>query len=33
MQRDAALKDFIDQWLHMVTEDGTYKKIYAAWFE
>jgi cyclohexadienyl dehydratase len=33
MQRDPALKDFVDQWLHMATEDGTYRKIYAAWFE
>jgi cyclohexadienyl dehydratase len=33
LQRDAALKDFVDQWLHIATEDGTYKKIYAAWFE
>jgi cyclohexadienyl dehydratase len=33
LQRDTALKDFVDQWLHIVTEDGSYKKIYAAWFE
>ena len=33
LQRDEALKDFVDQWLHIATEDGTYKKIYAAWFE
>ena len=33
LQRDIALKDFVDQWLHIVTEDGSYKKIYAAWFE
>jgi cyclohexadienyl dehydratase len=33
LQRDEALKDFVDQWLHIVAEDGTYKKIYAAWFD
>jgi cyclohexadienyl dehydratase len=33
MQRDVALKAFVDQWLHIAMEDGTYKKIYAAWFE
>ncbi|WP_194469125.1 transporter substrate-binding domain-containing protein [Bradyrhizobium sp. CCBAU 51753] len=33
MQRDFALKAFVDQWLHIVREDGTFKKIYAAWFE
>src|SRR5215469_10998205 len=33
MQRDPALKAFIDQWLHIASEDGTYQKIYAAWFE
>jgi cyclohexadienyl dehydratase len=33
MQRDEAWKDFVDQWLHIATEDGTFKKIYAAWFE
>jgi cyclohexadienyl dehydratase len=33
MQRDEALKDFVDQWLHIAEEDGTFKKIYAAWFE
>jgi cyclohexadienyl dehydratase len=33
LQRDIALKDFVDQWLHIATEDGSYKKIYAAWFE
>ena len=32
LQRDIALKDFVDQWLHIVTEDGSYQKIYAAWF-
>src|SRR3984885_14126614 len=33
LQRDAALKDFVDQWLHIAIEDGSFKKIYAAWFE
>jgi cyclohexadienyl dehydratase len=33
LQRDAALKGFVDQWLHIATEDGSFKKIYAAWFE
>ena len=33
LQRDAALKDFVDQWLHIAVEDGSFGKIYAAWFE
>jgi len=33
LQRDAALKDFVDQWLHISTEDGSFAKIYATWFE
>jgi cyclohexadienyl dehydratase len=33
LQRDEALKDFIDQWLHISMEDGSFKRIYAAWFE
>jgi cyclohexadienyl dehydratase len=33
LQRDAAFKDFVDQWLHIATEDGSFRKIYAAWFE
>jgi cyclohexadienyl dehydratase len=33
LQRDVALKDFVDQWLHIAHEDGSYQKIYAAWFE
>lgn len=33
LQRDVALKSFVDQWLHIATEDGTFKRIYAAWFE
>jgi cyclohexadienyl dehydratase len=33
LQRDAALKAFVDQWLHIAFEDGSFRKIYAAWFE
>jgi len=33
LQRDVPLKDFVDQWLHIAHEDGTWQKIYAAWFE
>ncbi len=33
MQRDVALKAFVDQWLHIAMEDGSFRKIYAAWFE
>jgi len=33
LQRDEALKDFVDQWLHISMEDGSYRKVYAAWFE
>ena len=33
LQRDAALKTFVDQWLRRAGEDGTTRKIYAAWFE
>jgi cyclohexadienyl dehydratase len=33
LQRDPALKDFVDQWLHIAHADGSFEKIYAAWFE
>jgi cyclohexadienyl dehydratase len=33
LQRDMALKDFVDQWLHIAHENGSYQKIYAGWFE
>jgi len=33
LQRDPALKAFVDQWLHIAVEDGSFKKIYARWFE
>jgi hypothetical protein len=26
-------KAFVDQWLHIATEDGSFRKIYAAWFD
>jgi cyclohexadienyl dehydratase len=33
LQRDGAFKAFVDQWLHIATEDGSFEKIYAAWFD
>ena len=33
VQRDPALKAFVDQWLHQSMEGGAYEKIYAKWFE
>jgi cyclohexadienyl dehydratase len=33
LQRDPALKAFVDQWLHIAVEGGSFKKIYANWFE
>ena len=33
LQRDIALKAFVDQWLHIAIEDGSFRRIYAAWFE
>jgi ABC-type amino acid transport substrate-binding protein len=33
VQREMALKAFVDQWLHISMEDGSYKKIYAAWID
>ena len=33
MQRDPALKAFVDQWLHITMEDGSFRKVYATWFE
>lgn len=32
MQRDAALKDFVDLWLHIMTETGDYKTLFAKYF-
>jgi hypothetical protein len=28
-----SLKAFVDQWLHIATEDGSFRKVYAAWFD
>ena len=33
MQRDVALQEFVDQWLHITTDNGSFKKIYSAWFD
>jgi cyclohexadienyl dehydratase len=33
LQRDPAFKAFVDQWLHIAIEDGSFRTIYAAWFE
>jgi cyclohexadienyl dehydratase len=33
LQRDVALQEFVDQWLHIAIADGSFKKIYSAWFE
>jgi cyclohexadienyl dehydratase len=33
LQRDVALKAFVDQWLHISMEDGSFKRIFAAWFD
>src|SRR5438876_107835 len=32
LQRDPALKAFVDQWLHIMMEDGSFGRIYASWF-
>lgn len=33
LQRDVALKAFIDQWLHMMQQDGRLRAIVNRWFE
>jgi len=33
LQRDAAFKAFVDQWLHIMMEDGSFGRIYRNWFE
>ena len=33
LQRDVALKAFVDQWLHIAVATGGFKKIYNAWFD
>jgi cyclohexadienyl dehydratase len=32
LQRDVALEAFVDQWLQVVRENGSYQRIYDAWF-
>jgi cyclohexadienyl dehydratase len=33
LQRDPAFKAFVDQWLHIMMEDGNFGRIYRTWFE
>ena len=33
LQRDAALKAFVDNWIRQARDDGRFGKTYAAWFE
>jgi cyclohexadienyl dehydratase len=33
LQRDAALKAFVDNWIKSVVEDGRFARTYAAWFD
>ena len=33
VQRDFALKAFVDQWLHQSMENGAYGAVYAKWFD
>jgi len=33
MPRDIALKAFVDQWLHLSMENGSFAALYAKWFE
>ena len=33
LQRDAALKAFVDDWIKQARKDGRFARIYAAWFE
>jgi cyclohexadienyl dehydratase len=33
LQRDVALKAFVDQWLHIKMEDGSFGQIYRKWFD
>lgn len=32
LRRDVVLKDFVDQWLHMIVANGSFKTIYDRWF-
>ena len=33
LQRDTALKAFVDDWIKQARKDGRFARIYAAWFE
>jgi hypothetical protein len=33
VQRDSVLKAFVNQWLHIETGDGTFKRINDTWFQ
>ncbi len=33
LQRDTALKAFVDNWIEQARQDGHFAKVYAAWFE
>jgi hypothetical protein len=33
LQRDAALKAFVDRWMKQTVDDGSFARIYATWFE
>ncbi|WNV09860.1 transporter substrate-binding domain-containing protein [Tardiphaga sp. 709] len=33
LQRDVALKAFVDQWLHIMQEDGSFRATVNRWFE
>ena len=33
LQRDAALKAFVDNWIGTARDDGRFAKLYSAWFE
>jgi cyclohexadienyl dehydratase len=33
LQRDAALKAFVDRWVNKSIDDGSFARIYGAWFE
>jgi cyclohexadienyl dehydratase len=33
LQRDAALKAFVDRWMKQAVDDGSFARIYATWFE
>jgi cyclohexadienyl dehydratase len=33
LQRDPALKAFVDQWLHIMQEDGSFRVMLSRWFD